>query len=646
MKSILKLLFFVLIFSTCSNEEDIIVIEDPEILSFSIKEMQAEFVVNNESNTIEATLQQDLDITNLTALFSLPNDSEAFIGITKQVSGVTKNDFSKPVRYIVENVEGKKITYTVIINPYPKIISFKIAELDGIDFIVNDLDITANVPSGTDLTDLTAVFQITPGASLTVNSNTQISNQTKNDFTNPLTYILNGSDGSAKNYTVNITENPNNLPEADAGANQLYFIPINSNVAQVILDGSNSSDQESDLVSYSWKLNGTVIGDSKISTVNLGIGVYTIELTVTDTTGDTDTDTTIIDVRQAGTYLPIDSDASFETKNLFEKLGAIGDSDEFIFGQEFPMSFKLNGLRTDLSTSDCKDVTGDHPGVFGIDPNYMIYKSDEQKQLHIQEAQFAYQNGGIVTFDFHQESKTDGRFYYDEISTETDKSLMYDIVNDLNGSREWFYDELDQVIDIINNDLGFPVIFRLFHEMDGDWFWWGSRATNHSPQLYVDFYRLAVNYIKDKSNLVLFGWSPNQRVRLEYYPGNDYVDIIGVDVYNSSKSALKNRLIELTTFAKERGKVASLTETGFYNFIDNNPTFWTSTVLDAIVEGGSDIRLGWVLAWFNAPWHSSQNDLYIPNSNSSPAIKDDFINFYNSPFTMFLQETAALNVYN
>tara|TARA_R110002094_G_scaffold13626_5_gene24233 strand:- start:641 stop:1312 length:672 start_codon:yes stop_codon:yes gene_type:complete len=223
---------------------------------------------------------------------------------------------------------------------------------------------------------------------------------------------------------------------------------------------------------------------------------------------------------------------------------------------------------------------------------------------------------------------------------------MYDVVNDLNGSRDWFYGELDEVLNIINNDLGFPIVFRLFHEMDGDWFWWGKNATNHSPQLYIEFYQLAADYIKDRTNLVLFGWTPNQKIDASYYPGDTYVDVVGIDVYNPVKSNLKSNLIELSTFALDHGKVAILSETGRLDYVNTNPTFWTSNILAAIEEGGSDIRIAWALAWFNAPWNSSQSDLYIPNSDSSTEVKTDFITFYTSPNTLFQQELNTLNIYN
>ena len=82
------------------------------------------------------------------------------------------------------------------------------------------------------------------------------------------------------------------------------------------------------------------------------------------------------------------------------------------------------------------------------------------------------------------------------------------------------------------------------------------------------------------------------------------------------------------------------------NYINLSPKFWTSNILTAIEQGGTDIRIAWVLAWFNAPWKSSQNDLFIPNNNSSTTVKDDFVDFKNSSTTLFQEEVKTLSVYN
>lgn len=645
MKLIFKLFFTAILLISCSKDGGNLLSSEKKLLSFSIKEIDGNFTISS-SNKVELALVDEINLNNLTAVFTVSPNAKVRFENSLLVSGYTKIDFSKPLVLDVIAEDGSKATYTVIITFGAKIRTYSIVELPNIPFTINkDLTIRATVPSGTNLSNLTAKFNLTDNTNLYVGSNLQVSEQTKNNFTVPLDYELKLNGVFEKKYTVNITVAPNNLPTAVAGDDQTVVIPSGSNAVNVTLDGSKSSDLDGPIVKYEWKLGNAIIGTSEISNVNLYKGVHTIELKVTDSSGAIATDTILISVINQGTYTPIDPNASLETKNLYNNIASIALSNKFIFGQEFPLTFQLNTLDSNLNTSDCKDVVGDHPGVYGIDPHYMLYKSSSQRQIHINEAKHAYANGSVVTFDFHQQSKSDNKIYYNDISTVTDKSLMYDIVNNRNDSRIWFYNELDKVIDIINNDLGFPVVFRPFHEMNGNWFWWGTKSTNHSPQLYIDFYRLTVNYIKSKSNLVLFGWTPVDKINSSYYPGDNYVDIVGIDAYDMGYSTLKNNLIDLSKFATNHNKVAILAEVGKGNYVNNDPTFWTSTVLKAIQDGGSEIRIAWVLAWFNAPWKSSQSDLFIPNSNSSNQVKDDFKNFYNSSTTLFQNEVKVLQVY-
>ena len=106
-------------------------------------------------------------------------------------------------------------------------------------------------------------------------------------------------------------------------------------------------------------------------------------------------------------------------------------------------------------------------------------------------------------------------------------------------------------------------------------------------------------------------------------------------------------MINLSSFAFEHNKVAALTETGYRNdFIQSKPESWRDVVLEAIMQGGSDIRIAWALAWFNAPWHNNQSDLIIPNANSPQNTRDYFIDFKNAESTLFMKEVKALNMYN
>ncbi|CDF80806.1 glycoside hydrolase (GH26) [Formosa agariphila KMM 3901] len=645
MKQFIKLVLISVFIISCSEDSDTLLSSDAELLSFSISELNVNFDILSNNNVV-ATVEEGVDLKDLTAVFKVSDKANVYVENNLQTSGYSKNDFSNPVVYVVEAEDGTKQNYSVIINVKASVTSFKIKELPDTDFDINGTSIAANVNANTILNNLTAEFTLSDGAELFIGDKLQVSGETKNDFSKIVNYTLKQNNEIVKEYTVIITQAENSLPVANAGEDKIAIITEEQSKVWVELDGSASSDEDGEIVEYKWLKADVVVGNEKEIRLELPLGIHEIELIVTDDVGATASTTITVEVRKQGEYIPIDAGATYETKNLFQKIGQLSNSSQFAFGQEFPMSFKLDGLRTDLSTSDCKDVTGDHPGVFGIDPHYMLYKSNEEKQLHIQEAKYAYNNGAIVTFDFHQQSRNDNKIYFDEMSTDQDKSLVYDIVNDIDGSRDWFYNELDDVVNIINSDLGFPVVFRLYHEMDGDWFWWGTKTKNHSSQLYIQFYQLAVNYIKSKTDLVLFGWTPNQKIDESYYPGDNYVDVVGVDVYDPTKSTLKSNLIELSSFALNHGKVAVLSETGRQGYINSNPTFWTSNILAAIEEGASDIRIAWALAWFNAPWETSQNNLFIPNASSPNNVKDDFNKFYESERTLFMDEIKTFDIYN
>ncbi len=533
-----------------------------------------------------------------------------------------------------------------VLSSNKSLFSFAIKELPEVSFSgLAQGELNAEMTTNADISKLTAVFEVSQGATVYLEGKIQQSGATVNNFSTKLTYIIQAEDETTSTFSVYLQPYINKAPIAVAGDDMVLYLTSGMNDVNVVFDGGESSDPENDEMTYEWTYENSLMGNSSTLEIPLGLGVHTLTLKVSDVYGASHTDDITVEIRQVGAYLPIDNNASQQTKNVLNNLAALAMGDTFAFGQEFPLSFQLNALNYDLETSDCKDVVGDHPAVFGIDPHYMLYKSVSERQLHIDEAKAAYENGSIVTFDFHQRSRVDGEIYYSQITDETDKSLVYDIVNDQNDARSWYFGEIDEVLDIINNELGFTVVFRLFHEMNGNWFWWGTQTANHSPELYVDFYKLTVDYMKERTNHLLFAWSPDKTLDTSYYPGDNYVDVVGVDYYNPDKAGLKQKLIELTEFAEQHNKVAALTETGQQQYVSNNPDFWTDNILSVIEEGGSSIKIAWVLAWFNAPWDNSQDNLFIPNAQSSQTVKDDFISFKNNPRTLFQEDIQGLNMY-
>ena len=111
-------------------------------------------------------------------------------------------------------------------------------------------------------------------------------------------------------------------------------------------------------------------------------------------------------------------------------------------------------------------------------------------------------------------------------------------------------------------DAHVPVLWRPYHEMNGDWFWWGGRkGKNGTAALYRQLYDRFVNY--QKLNNLIWVWSVDRPTKPErefsyYYPGSKYLDVLSLDVYGGDfNQDYYDSLVKLSN-----GKVIALAEVG------------------------------------------------------------------------------------
>ncbi|MBX3085671.1 MAG: hypothetical protein KF716_28800 [Anaerolineae bacterium] len=108
-----------------------------------------------------------------------------------------------------------------------------------------------------------------------------------------------------------------------------------------------------------------------------------------------------------------------------------------------------------------------------------------------------------------------------------------------NAAYDFYQYQLTQVADDLTvlRDAGVVIIWRPFHEMNGGWFWWHQQPKAAFVALWQQMY----TYFTEQRGLnnLLWAYSPND-VWSEwatpvdyYYPGADYVDLVGLDVYYS-----------------------------------------------------------------------------------------------------------------
>ena len=184
-----------------------------------------------------------------------------------------------------------------------------------------------------------------------------------------------------------------------------------------------------------------------------------------------------------------------------------------------------------------KVTNGKYPAILGLD--MMDYSpSRVAKGTNSKAVDYAieyWEAGGIVTFCWHwnaPEKYLTGQWYSGFYKEHTNIGLA----KIMNGEDKEGYDLLMEDIDAIAEQLirlkevDVPVLWRPLHEASGGWFWWGNAGADAYKELYKLLYdRLTNEY---ELNNLIWVWNGQDK---EWYPGDEYVDIIGEDIYPGEK---------------------------------------------------------------------------------------------------------------
>lgn len=175
----------------------------------------ADVIGTINGTTIGLTVPYGTDVTGLVATYTTTGASVK-VGTTTQASGVTANNFSSDVIYVVTAADGTTKSFTVqvavALNPAKEITAFSFTSAlnagagvssDAIATITGT-DIAIKVPYGTNPSNLIATFQTT-GASVAIAGTAQTSGITANDFTSDVTYTVTAADGTTKDFVVHTT---------------------------------------------------------------------------------------------------------------------------------------------------------------------------------------------------------------------------------------------------------------------------------------------------------------------------------------------------------------------------------------------------------------------------------------------------------
>jgi mannan endo-1,4-beta-mannosidase len=336
-----------------------------------------------------------------------------------------------------------------------------------------------------------------------------------------------------------------------------------------------------------------------------------------------------------------------ETQNLLKNLKVISEKG-FMFGHQDDPLYGI-GWEGDDGRSDVKSVVGDYPAVMGFDLG-RIELGNEKNIDNVsfekirQEIIRQYQRGGMITMSWHMNNPlTNG----DAWDVKKGENAVANVLPD-GQNHDKFLCWLQRAADFFNSlktedGTKIPIVFRPWHEHTGSWFWWGKDLC--SPEEYQQLWKMTVDFMQEKGvNNLLYAYSPDiqgpGQIYMERYPGDEYVDILGLDGYHrdneagieSFQNSLNTILSFMTDEGKKRNKPIALTETGLEAIPIAN--WWTGVLLPIVGK----YPISYVMVWRNA--RERENHYYAPYPGQKSAA--DFIKFYHSPKTFFCKDIPNL----
>lgn len=193
------------------------------------------------------------------------------------------------------------------------------------------------------------------------------------------------------------------------------------------------------------------------------------------------------------------------------------------------------GRHHNLETDFIYESTGMLPAMRGLD-----FIHDDYDGV-VRRAREWNARGGIVTVCWH--TGVEGNSYPASKEELPDFERLFTPGTDEQKMLLWRWDRAAKAL-LELKDAKIPVIWRPFHEFDGQWFWWGKGGAEVFIRLWRMMYeKFTAEY--GLNNLIwVLGYSGE--VKDGWYPGDGYCDVLGSDNYDgTTNSRAWRRLIKI-----------------------------------------------------------------------------------------------------
>jgi mannan endo-1,4-beta-mannosidase len=236
----------------------------------------------------------------------------------------------------------------------------------------------------------------------------------------------------------------------------------------------------------------------------------------------------------------------------------------------FPSSTYLNlsgGLRPAIRSSDFMDYS----------PSRIAFGENPQNESE-ESIAWARANGGVMSMTWHWNApanlvnSSQYPWWKGFETNATTFNLSAALANPGSNDYQLILRDIDAIAVELQKfeDAGVPVIWRPLHEAQGNangisgsgaWFWWGA----HGPDAFKGLWRLMHNRLTDHHGLHNLIWeftsSAAKAGHEQWYPGDDVVDMVGLDIYTNRESSMSGEWYDVLAHYNGR-KMIALSESG------------------------------------------------------------------------------------
>lgn len=335
------------------------------------------------------------------------------------------------------------------------------------------------------------------------------------------------------------------------------------------------------------------------------------------------------------------------TEILAARLDSVAKAHRFAYGHHDDTAYGMV-WHYEPGRSDVLATAGDYPALMSWDLG-LLEMGDSANLDGVpfdfirREVAAQHARGGFNTVSWHLRNPATGGDSWDCSDSTAVARILADSA--LSAKFDHWCADIAAFFPTLTDSAGarIPVIFRPFHEHTGSWFWWGAKLC--TPDEYRQLWaRLRKAFDEAGVDNVLWAYSPDRVYSpaqyMERYPGDDMVDIMGLDLYHFDgndgieyfQSELERSLGIAQQAAAEHGKLLALTETG----AEGLPVAdWYCKVLLPVV---SRYPISYMCVWRNSPdkaghfyapypGHPGVADFKAFRDESTTVFASDFKNF-------------------